>query len=105
MAYKVKKDAYQRARGGNSRILDVTCEGCLAHIAYYQKDGPGILKRMYSDRFIDIGPTGETLVCKNCKRILGIKINYVKESRPAYRLFVGAVNKKIIPRSKVLTFK
>jgi len=31
-----------------------------------------------------------------CKRLLGIKYIYEKEKRPAYRLFVGAVVKKIV---------
>lgn len=36
------------------------------------------------------------LVCTKCKYILVIPYVYPKEKRNAYRLFVGAVNKKII---------
>jgi hypothetical protein len=99
--YKFKKDSYQKSRGGTSRILDVSCEHCSKHVAFYQKDGPGILKRMYVDRFIDTSPKGSDLICENCDRQLGTLIDYKKENRPAYRLFVGAVTKKIVSRDKL----
>lgn len=94
--YKLQKDQYRRSRGGTSHALDITCEHCNSHIAYYQKDGPGLLKRMYVDRFIDSHPDGDQLHCPSCQQHLGTKINYKKEDRPAYRMFVGSVNKKII---------
>ena len=99
--YKFQKDKYQKNRGGTSRVLDVLCEHCKKHVAYYQKDGPGILKRMYVDRFIDIKPIDYELICANCKRQLGVLINYKKEDRPAYRLFVGSVCKKIISHNNL----
>lgn len=66
----------------------------------YQKDGPGILKRLYIDR---IAPsmnfdTKKNLKCKKCKIVLGIPTIYQKEHRSAYRLFAGAIEKKIIKR-------
>jgi hypothetical protein len=94
--YTVRKDKFQKARGGYSRLLDVKCEHCQSHIAFYQKDGPGMLKRMYQDRFIDLHPEEKELACRVCQRILGIRIIYKKESRVAYRLFAGAITKKII---------
>lgn len=94
--YKFKRDKYQKARGGKSRVLDVSCEKCGEHICYYQKDGPGLLKRMYVDRFIDTKPTGNTLKCSTCELTLGILIIYEKESRNAYRLYVGAVHKRAV---------
>ena len=94
--YRFKNDKFQKSRGGNSRVLDVCCKSCKEHIAYYQKDGPGLLKRVYVDRFIDINPNTPELVCKSCERILGSLIDYKKENRPAYRLYVGAVSKKIV---------
>lgn len=100
--YKLKNDKFKKNRGGNSRILDVFCEGCGAHLAYYQKDGPGILKRMYVDRFVDFSPTDDELICQSCQRVLGCLINYKKENRPAYRLFVGAVNKKVVKAKDLL---
>lgn len=100
--YKLQKDVYQQSRGGTSRILDISCEGCGHHVAFYQKDGPGILKRMYVDRCINEQPNGSNLVCAACDCILGHKINYKKEDRAAYRLYVGAVKKKIISRRSIV---
>jgi len=99
--YKFQKDQYQRTRGGSSRVLDVRCENCDAHISYYQKDGPGMLLRMYVDRFIDAKPEGKELNCPSCERILGTYIIFKKEDRPAYRLYAGAVTKKIVGRDKL----
>jgi len=99
--YNFKKDTYQKARGGTSRVLDITCGSCQAHVAFYQKDGPGILKRMYIDRFIDTKPSGPELACPTCGHILGTRITYKKENRAAYRLFVGAVHKKIVRRGEL----
>ncbi len=89
-------DKYKKSRGGYSRILDISCEKCSHTICQYQKDGPGILKRMYFDRVSGIQPTSsKNLVCSKCKETLGAPIVYKKENRPAYRLFVGSVSKKI----------
>lgn len=99
--YKFQRDKYQKSRGGTSRVLDVRCEHCDSHITYYQKDGPGLLKRMYVDRFIDVKPNAEQLTCVSCNRSVGILINYKKENRAAYQLFVGSVKKKIISQNKL----
>lgn len=99
--YKFSNDRYQKARGGTPRVLDVRCEHCGHHLSYYQKDGPGLLKRMYVDRFIEANPEGEQLICSSCDQVLGTHINYKKEDRPAYRLFVGAVTKKIVSRDSI----
>jgi hypothetical protein len=99
--YKIQKDKYQKSRGGYSRILDVCCEHCGSHIAFYQKDGPGILKRMYVDRFVDNKPASKGLTCGSCSTALGVLINYKKEDRPAYRIFVGAVTKKITKKANL----
>lgn len=94
---KFKGDKFKKARGGYSRLLDITCEKCEKHICFYQKDGPGFLKRMYIDRMLDFNDSGnEQLLCPDCNYVLGIRIIYQKEVRPAYRLFVGAVLKKIV---------
>jgi hypothetical protein len=91
--YQIKRDKFQAARGGSSRILDIKCEHCLSHICFYQKDGPGSLRRMYVDRMIDLAPDGDRLICHACHRELGVKVTWQKENRPAYRLFVESVNK------------
>lgn len=97
----LKQDKYRRARGGHSRVLDLTCSKCATHVAYYQKDGPGILKRMYIDRIIDSKIGRGNLICPKCKELLGIPMVYKKESRSAIRLFEGAVSKKITTEKKV----
>lgn len=97
--YQFTNDRFRKTRGGKSRVLDIICEHCGNHITYYQKDGPGILKRMYIDRFIDAQPAGKELICPKCKTVLGQRMNYKKEDRPAYRLFAGAVNKKMVSKN------
>jgi hypothetical protein len=97
----MKNDKYSQARGGWSRILEVTCEKCNCHVCFYQKDGPGPLKRMYVDRMIDLEPSKPKLVRSECDRELGIEITYAKENRPAYRLFQSSVNKKIVQQSVI----
>ena len=96
----MKNDEFKSNRGGWSRILDISC-GYGHHACYYQKDGPGPLKRLYVDRMIELKPKGKTLMCPECSHDLGIKINYVKENRPAYRLFQCSVKKKIVKQTVV----
>ena len=55
------------------------------------------MRCMYVDRFIDIVPKGRELICQKCNRVLGTPIIYEKELRPAYRLYVDSVTKKIVP--------
>lgn len=52
---------------------------------------------MYVDRILDpkVSIFRKDLSCKN-KHLLGVKIIYQKEKRPAFRLFVDSVIKKII---------
>lgn len=97
----MKNDVYSKARGGWSRMLEVTCEGCEARVCFYQKDGPGPLKRMYVDRMIGIQPTTSDFVCETCARVLGVAITYKKENRPAYRLFQDSVQKKVVSQAVV----
>lgn len=101
-----KNDRYKKTRGNYSRLLEINCESCGEFICYYQKDGPGILKRMYLDRIsgsktfaelqnlsIDNIPSFD---CPKCNKTIGNLIVYKKEDRLAYRLFVGSITKKII---------
>ncbi|HRZ34030.1 MAG TPA: hypothetical protein P5548_03990 [Candidatus Moranbacteria bacterium] len=94
---KLKNDKYRIIRGGHSRLLNISCEKCGVSICRYQKDGSGNLRRMYVDRIINakFSLTKNMLACSN-GHILGVKIIYDKENRPAFRLFVDAVIKKII---------
>ncbi|NTW62169.1 hypothetical protein HGB25_02035 [Candidatus Saccharibacteria bacterium] len=93
---KFRNDAFQKSRGGSFKILDITCSNCGSHATYYKKDGSGMLRRMYLDRFIEIKPTGSELVCRNCKLQLGVRTLYKKENRIAYHLNNGAVHKKAV---------
>lgn len=100
-----KKDQFRKARGGVSRLLDISCSKCGTHICFYQKDGPGMLKRMYLDRIFESEYSGlennlaeniPQFICPNCKEHLGTPIIYEKEKRSAFRLFVGGITKKIV---------
>lgn len=93
----LKNDKYRRTRGGYSRLLDITCQKCDSGICLYQKDGPGNLRRMYLDRISEnkVPLSDKNLNYKN-GHLVGIKIIYEKENRPAFRLFVDSVKKKII---------
>ncbi len=94
-----KNDKYRKSRGGHSHFLDIRCRKCDKHICAYQKDGPGNLRRMYVDRINK--PTAsilkKELICPN-GHVLAVKMLYAKEKRPAFRLFVDAVIKKIIKK-------
>jgi len=102
---KFKSDKYKKSRGGYSRLLDIFCAKCGQHLCFYQKDGPGILKRMYLDRIFESTSYSNLekltikkipqFICHNCKQLLGIPYVYEKENRLAFRLFVGGVSKKI----------
>ena len=106
-----KSDKYKRARGGYSRLLNISCAKCDTHLFYYQKDGPGMLKRTYLDRIYnskkysnlqnDSLKNVPQLICPHCKTHIGVPFNYAKEDRLAYRLFVGAVSKKIANSGEV----
>lgn len=98
MRYKIQKDRYYKSRGSNTKLYQIKCSSCMSKIAKYQKDGPGILKRLYLDRIFDINTKSENsdLYCDNCDTLIRIHYIYKPEKRPAYRLFVGAISKSII---------
>lgn len=94
---KFKNDRFKKNRGGYSRLLEISCEKCETVICHYQKDGPGNLRRMYIDRIFDpmVSISNKSLKCLN-DHLLGVEIIYEKENRPAFRLFVDSVKKKIV---------
>jgi len=106
----LKNDKFKKARGSYSRLLDISCENCQEHICFYQKDGPGIIKRMYLDRIYESTQYSNLekqslnnipkFICPKCHRELGNAYIYEKENRLAYRLFVGAILKKIVKKNK-----
>ena len=93
---KLKNDKYRKVRGGYSRLLELECSNCKSFLFNYQKDGPGILKRLYIDRIQNLEETDKKLICKKCSKVLGNLGVYKKESRPAYILIPGSIAKKII---------
>jgi len=98
-----KKDRFKKNRGGYFRWLLLSCEKCGDKIFIYQKDGPGILKRIYLDRILNNkkSSNNKNLVCGKCKTILGVPIIYKKENRPAVGLFSGAIAKEIIKENEL----
>lgn len=100
---QLANEKFRRSRGGRSRFLALSCESCGAFLFNYQKDGPGILKRLYLDRINRKGKgvsSSAKLTCPKCKTLLGVSIVYKKEKRPAYRLFAGAVSKQLVKSPK-----
>jgi len=93
----LKNDNYRKARGGYARFLNLYCASCKYHLALYQKDGPGQLKRLYIDRILapEVPKNKKELICKSCKKIIGTRYIYQKENRLAIRLYQDAVTKKV----------
>lgn len=89
-------DRFRQTRGGRSQLLELSCDGCGAYVAHYQKDGPGELKRLYLDRVLQpsIKTAKGDFACRKCKRILGTFYTYQKERRPAVRLYQGSIVKR-----------
>ena len=93
---KLKSDKYRKSRGGYSRFLKIHCEKCNTLVCIYQKDGPGILKRMYVDRiYSSIKSEENNLICPKCNKTIGHLSIYEKENRPTYFLIPGRIIKKI----------
>ena len=101
---KFKSDKFRKSRGGYSRWLLISCEKCKKQLFVCQKDGPGILKRLYSARILGRNGNSSDLVCKKCNTALGVPIMHQKERRRAYRLFAGAVEKETIMWNKAKKF-
>ncbi len=105
MIKTLKSDQYSKARGGYSRFFKIFCNRCGVEILTYQKDGSGILERLYLDRIV--APKKIThlhtmalskipnLMCTKCGSWLATPYVYKKEKRKAYKLFVGAISKRI----------
>lgn len=101
----LKRDKFRKARGGHARALEIRCEKCGHFLALYQKDGPGPLKRMYVDRILSPQNLANLLntpfkklpqlACDRCQRLIGVPYLYEKEKRPAFRLFVDSIVKRI----------
>jgi len=98
---KLKNDKYRKSRGGYSRLLKIYCSQCNEFLCEYQKDGSGILKRLYLDRMYKFVRTeSKKLICNNCNKVIGNLGIYKKEHRPAYMLIPGSISKKLINLKK-----
>jgi ribosomal protein S27E len=103
--FTFKRDLYQEARGGHSRLINIYCRKCKQLIAVYQKDGSGNLRRMYLDRIysplsltnLQCKPLGRISIlnCSKCKEILGTPTMYQKENRKVFRLYQDAIIKSV----------
>jgi len=102
---KFKKDKFNNARKGGSKLLELNCRKCNSLIAVYQKDGPGSLLRLYLDRICSPDKLVNlqkksikeilALRCEKCHELIGTPYIYEKENRKAFRLYHDAVVKKI----------
>lgn len=98
---KLKNDKYRKSRGGYSRLLKIYCSQCNEFLCEYQKDGSGVLKRLYIDRIYNPIITGDKkFICDNCNNVIGVLSIYKKENRPAYMLTPGSISKKIVTLKK-----
>lgn len=102
--FKFKKDRYSKNRGGLSKFLYIACGSCDEPALIYQKDGPGRLLRVYSDRIVwppelveeQASVTAYSiklagfLACRACSNIIATPMLYEAESRPAYRINHGS---------------
>lgn len=96
--FTFKRDQYRKNRGDYSCFLNIFCDSCESHLALYQKDGAGELKRMYVDRIMApkvLSSSNKECVCTSCKKVIGLFYNYKKENRQAIRLYQGSIYKKI----------
>ena len=100
-----KSDKFRKSRGGWSRYLEIKCESCDNILFYYQKDGPGPLKRSYHDRIIGKMPDYDSKgywFCPSCGACLGFYEPYKKENdRPALRWANIAAKYKIVTKNLV----
>src|SRR4051812_17369227 len=104
--FLLKRDPYRDTRGGYARFLNIYCANCGSHILLYQKDGPGVLYRMYLDRIFapedlatlqnveDLSQLPD-LVCKSCGALIATLTIWEEETRKAYLLKEGSVVKKV----------
>ena len=93
---KIKRDKYQKTRSGISKIYRIFCAECVSLLGEYQKDGVGQLRRLYQDRYEPVKPQhkARTGYCV-CGNWYGVPYIYRKEDRPAIKLFVGKIRKKL----------
>lgn len=98
---KIKRDKYLKQRGGTYKIYEIYCN-CGQFLCNYQKDGKGVLYRLYLDRISD--STIESLKtknkksywCRKCGSIFGTEMIFEKEKRKAIRRRFGKIQIDIV---------
>jgi hypothetical protein len=104
--FSLKRDAFRDARGGYARFLNIYCIACRVHVLLYQKDGPGVLYRLYLDRIVAPEPLASLqlrtalsqipdLVCSSCGAGIGTPCIWEEENRLAFLLKEGSVLKRV----------
>ena len=104
--FQIKRDEFKKTRGKYSRFLNIYCSHCGEYILLYQKDGPGVLIRLYLDRILapeklsslqSISAIEDIpqLFCRNCERLIAIPGIFSKEQRNAYLLLSYSIIYKI----------
>ena len=105
MNFEFKKDKYKSVRGKYSRLLNLYCRVCGNFFAIYQKDGPGILRRLLLDRILypknlvnlENKPLTKIkiLQCSKCKEDIATPYMYKKENRKAFKVYQDAIVRKV----------
>lgn len=86
-----KNPNYKKIKG--SHLLIISCGYCKTDIVKYQKLGKGNLLRMYIERFVESSVDfSKDLICPNCGKKLGTKINLKKKNKEAYKMIRSTFN-------------
>ncbi len=95
--FQIINDDYRKILGGWSQILEISCNECQNFLFFYQKDGPGDLKRCFLDRIQKIHVKPENFYCPYCNKLLGNFIPYVKhDNRPAIQWLNDLLSYRIV---------
>lgn len=86
-----KNPNYKKIKG--SHLLIISCGYCKTDIVKYQKLGKGNLLRMYIERVVESSVDfSKDLICPNCGKKLGTKINLKKKNKEAYKMIRSTFN-------------
>ena len=91
-------DKYTKGRGKYVKQIEVHCANCSEYIFSYQKEGNGVLEKLFFDLILDRLSVKNNikLVCPKCDKLLGTRFIFGKEKRDAFKLYPGAVYWKIV---------
>lgn len=107
MLFQIKRDKFRSARGGTSQFFNIFCSSCGSWILLYQKDGSGMLYRLYFDRIhapVNLAQLQKSYIVSDvshipslrcsCGQLVAHPMIYDKENRLAYRLIQGTFVKQ-----------